>query len=81
MSKFSSGVQNKTLAIWRGGDGHSLNLLLFSCLAVFNPATPQTAASQASLSYTISGSLLKHHLGYAYHVCTQYLLIIHIKYS
>ena len=81
VNKFRSGVENKTLAIWGGRGGHSLNLLLFSCSVVFNSATPRTAARQASLSYTISGSLLKLYLNYIYHICTQYLLIIRIKYN
>ena len=34
-------------------------LLLFSCSLVSNSETPQTAACQASLSFTISWSLLK----------------------
>ena len=36
-------------------------LLLFSCSAVSNSSTPWTTASQASLSFAISRSLLKLH--------------------
>ena len=45
---------------WRGKDTVlHIQLLLFSRLVVSDSVTPQTAAHQASLSFTISRSLLK----------------------
>ena len=56
----SRGIRSLSLhSFWVGGALHALVFLLFTLSRVWPFVTPQTIAHQASLSFTISQSLLK----------------------